>query len=48
MVGTAMLALGIVAAVVFLIQQSVWLIAAALTLCVVGLVLLGQVGRALS
>jgi hypothetical protein len=47
MVGTALLAFGIIAAVAFLVTGSLWILAAAAMACVVAVVLLCQVGRLL-
>jgi hypothetical protein len=48
MLGTALLALGIIAALVFAVMGSVWPVAAALVVCAAGVVLLYHVGKALS
>ena len=48
MYGTALLALGIMAAIAYVATGSVWLIGAAGALLMLGLVLLYQVGKYLS
>ena len=48
MYGTALFALGIMAAIASVVAGSVWLVGAAVTFLVLGLVLLYQVGRSLS
>ena len=48
MYGTAFLALGITAAIAFVVTGSVWLAGAAAAFLVLGLVLLYQVGKSLS
>ena len=47
MLGTTLLVLGIVAAVIFLMTGSLWLVAIAALSCVLAIVLLYQVGRSL-
>jgi hypothetical protein len=47
MVGTALLAFGIIAGVAFLGTGSLWLVAVAALLCMTAIVLLYQVGRSL-
>ena len=47
MVGTALLALGIIAVVAFLVTGSLWILVAAAAACVLAVVLLYQVGRLL-
>jgi hypothetical protein len=47
MLGTSLLAFGIIAAVVFLVTGSFWLVAVAVVFCVSAVVLLYQVGRSL-
>jgi len=47
MLGTGLLAFGIIAAVVFLVTGSFWLVAVAVVFCVCAVVLLYQVGRSL-
>jgi hypothetical protein len=47
MLGTVLLAFGIIAAVAFLVVGSLWLIGVAVLCCVIAVVLLYQVGRSL-
>jgi len=47
MLGTGLLAFGIIAAVAFLVDGSVWLVGVAVLCCVTAVVLLYQVGRSL-
>jgi hypothetical protein len=47
MQGTVLLALGIIAAVAFLLNGSIWLVGVAVLCCVIAVVLLYQVGRSL-
>jgi hypothetical protein len=47
MLGTGLLAFGIIAAVAFLVTGSFWLVAAAALACVLAVVFLYQVGRLL-
>jgi hypothetical protein len=48
MYGTALFALGIIAAIASVVAGSVWLVGAAVAFLLLGLVLLYQVGRSLS
>ena len=48
MVGTLLLALGIIAAIAFAVTSSFWLIGAAVIFLVPGVVMLYQVGKSLS
>ncbi len=48
MCGTALFALGIMAAIAYLVTGSVWLVAAAVAFLLLGVVLLYQVGKSLS
>jgi hypothetical protein len=47
MIGTAMLAFGIIAAAAFLVTGSLWMVAGAALLCATAIVLLYQEGRSL-
>jgi general stress protein CsbA len=48
MLGTVLFALGIMAAITFVVTDSVWLVGAAVVFLVPGVVMLYQVGKSLS